>query len=93
MTCARKPRNAVNVLLTASSARSSSVVAIAGRTLPSFGGGTKRDFQSITVSKGFWLSGQPFTLTAPSGQSVAGIVSLGVKSFGSDCAASVVAVG
>lgn len=93
MTCAQKPGNAVNVLLTAHSDRGSSVVAVAGHTLPPFGGGTKRDFQSITLPKAVWLSGQPFTLTAPSGQSVAGILSLGVKSFGSDCAAGVVAVG
>jgi hypothetical protein len=73
--------------------RGSSFVAVSGRTLPAFGGKTARDFQSITLAKPLWLSGQPFTLTAPSGQSVAGILSIGVKSFGSDCAAAVTAVG
>jgi hypothetical protein len=93
MSCIQKPRNALNVVMTASADRRSSIVAVAGRSLPAFGDGVKREFTTITSPKAVWISGQPFTLTAPSGPPIAGIFSAGVKSFGGDCAASVVAIG
>jgi hypothetical protein len=91
--CTTGARGATNLLVTASSRRRGSVVAVAGRSLPAFGGGTSRNVMTLLSPKSVWASGQPFTLTAPSGDSLAGILSGGIKTFGSDCAASVVVIG
>ena len=91
--CSTGAKGGTSVLVTARSKRAGSVVAVAGRALPAFGGATSRDFMTLLSPKPVWASGQPFTLTAPSGQSLAGILSGGIKSFGADCAASVVVVG
>ena len=92
MRCARS-RGSLNMVVTAKSAQTGSLMAIGGRSLQAFGGGTGRDFMTLTTSRAVWVGGSPFTLTAPSGASIAGMVSAGVKSFGADCAASVVALG
>ena len=91
--CTTGAKGATNLLVTAGSKRRGSVVAVAGRALPAFGGGSTRAFMRLLSPKYVWASGQPFTLTAPSGETLAGILSGGVKAFGADCAASVTALG
>jgi hypothetical protein len=91
--CSTGPKGATSLLVTVSSRRRGSVAAVAGRSLPAFGGTTTRSVMTLLSPRYVWASGQPFTLTAASGESLAGILSGGIKAFGADCAASVTAVG
>jgi hypothetical protein len=70
-----------------------SVVTFAGRALPRFGGGRSRAFASLDTGRQVWLGGSTITIASPKGPAVAGIVSLGVNAFGSDCVANLVAIG
>jgi hypothetical protein len=70
-----------------------SVVTFAGRALPRFGGGRSRAFATLDTGRQVWLGGSTITIASPKGPAVAGIVSLGVNTFGSDCVTSLVAIG
>jgi hypothetical protein len=83
----------LNLALTARSSKSGSIVTVGGLPGKSFGGRESRRFISLTYGKSLWLGGQGVTFSAPGGPSIAGLASTGVKTLGSDCAASLTILG